>query len=82
MQYMLVNAGNQKKRVKTLSHAQSMHKNETIYGWIECGMWGKTDENVILSENVVTWKNIEKQHVRLSWRAALLNFSVLFFLHT
>jgi hypothetical protein len=82
MQYMLVNAGNQKKRVKTLSHAQSMHKNETIYGWIECGMWVKTDENVILSENVVTWKNIEKQHVRLSWRAALLNFSVLFLLHT
>ena len=59
-----------------------MHKNETIYGWIECGMWVKTDENVILSENVVTWKNIEKQHVRLSWRAALLNFSVLFLLHT
>lgn len=29
-------------------------------------MWGKTDENVILSENVVIWKNIEKQHVRLS----------------
>lgn len=79
---MLVNAGNQKKRVKTLSHAQSMHKNETIYGWIECGMWVKTDKNVILSENVVTWKNIEKQHVRLSWRAALLNFSVLFLLHT
>ena len=66
MQYMLVNAGNQKKRVNTLSHAQSMHKNETIYGWIECGMWVKTDKNVILSENVVTWKNIEKQHVRLS----------------
>ena len=66
MKYMLVNAGNQKKRVKTLSYAQSMHKNETIYGWIECGMWVKTDENVILSENVVTWKNIEKQHVRLS----------------
>jgi hypothetical protein len=59
-----------------------MHKNETIYGWIECGMWVKTDENVILSENVVTWENIEKQHVRLSWRAALLNFSVLFLLHT
>ena len=54
MQYILVNAGNQKKMVKTLSHAQSMHKNETIYGWIECGMWVKTDENVILSENVVT----------------------------
>ncbi len=29
-------------------------------------MWVKTDENVILSENVVTWKNIAKQHVRLS----------------
>ena len=43
-----------------------MHKNETIYGWIECGMWVKTDKNVILSENVVTWKNIEKQPVRLS----------------
>lgn len=29
-------------------------------------MWVKTDKNVILSENVVTWENIEKQHVRLS----------------
>lgn len=26
----------------------------------------ETDENVVISENVVTWKNIEKQHVRLS----------------
>ncbi len=25
----------------------------------------ETDENVIISENVVIWKNIEKQHVRL-----------------
>lgn len=65
MQYILVNAGNQKKRVKTLSHAQPMQKNETVYGLIGCRMWEETDENVIISENVVTRKNIEKQHVRL-----------------
>ena len=65
MQYILVNAGNQKKRVKTLSYAQPVQINETVYSWIGCGMWVKTDENVILGENVVIWKNIEKQHVRL-----------------
>jgi len=55
-----------KEKSENVVRCTSMHKNETIYGWIECGMWVKTDKNVILSENVVTWKNIEKQHVRLS----------------